>query len=350
MKNELLERQRTIKDKEDKIEKFRKQTSELEKFKFVLDYKIKELKHRVGPRTKQIQDLNEQRTKMDNEMKHFEKKNENLNLISQDMKLKNEGLAHEQRKTIKKIRDQEAFKKQYKDDVYEVLHQHLYDYKKLKKGIVRLHKIYVKGEVNKADSEDVNLHQVHFQTRKHYERTIDQMRGDLQKHKTAHAQDYSRIIKDNVFLTDEINKLIRERHNRTLEIQDIMNKINDMRMRKGSDYNEAQQLVYNIGEIDQETEALQNDQQQLDQRCDFLRRQIQARQQAAQEKMQQEQQPATVEQIPADSTAQPTADRQLDAPQQQHPADNLSQNQPSQGPVSAQPTAPEGAISSTAGG
>jgi len=53
------------------------------------------LKHRVGPRTKQIQDLNEQRTKMDNEMKHFEKKNENLNLISQDMKLKNEGLAHE---------------------------------------------------------------------------------------------------------------------------------------------------------------------------------------------------------------------------------------------------------------
>ena len=41
---ELKERQTTIADKDQKIEELRKRTQELEKFKFVLDYKIKELK------------------------------------------------------------------------------------------------------------------------------------------------------------------------------------------------------------------------------------------------------------------------------------------------------------------
>lgn len=59
MKNELQERERTIKDKQDKIDQYRKQTQELEKFKFVLDYKIKELRSKIGPREKIIQTLNE---------------------------------------------------------------------------------------------------------------------------------------------------------------------------------------------------------------------------------------------------------------------------------------------------
>ena len=61
---ELKERQTTIADKEQKIDELRKRTQELEKFKFVLDYKIKELKHKIGPRERKIQVLNEQKTKM----------------------------------------------------------------------------------------------------------------------------------------------------------------------------------------------------------------------------------------------------------------------------------------------
>lgn len=50
----MQERERTIKDKQDKIDQYRKQTQELEKFKFVLDYKIKELRSKIGPREKII--------------------------------------------------------------------------------------------------------------------------------------------------------------------------------------------------------------------------------------------------------------------------------------------------------
>ena len=48
-KVELNERDATIKDKDAKIQELRKKTQELEKFKFVLDYKIKDLKEKLEP-------------------------------------------------------------------------------------------------------------------------------------------------------------------------------------------------------------------------------------------------------------------------------------------------------------
>lgn len=99
---ELKERQTTIADKEIKIDDLNKRTMELEKFKFVLDYKIKELKHKIGPREKKIQGLNEKKTIMQNEVKHFEVVNKNLQLIVEDLKDKLEGLQMSQ----KKIQDQ----------------------------------------------------------------------------------------------------------------------------------------------------------------------------------------------------------------------------------------------------
>ena len=51
---ELKERDFTIKDKDKRIIDLRKKTQELEKFKFVLDYKIKELKKDIGPKELEI--------------------------------------------------------------------------------------------------------------------------------------------------------------------------------------------------------------------------------------------------------------------------------------------------------
>ena len=41
------------------------------------------------------------------------------------------------------IEKQQAEKQQFMDEVHDVLNNHLNDYKKLKKGIKRLHRIYV---------------------------------------------------------------------------------------------------------------------------------------------------------------------------------------------------------------
>ena len=62
--NELAERQTTIREKDVRIDDLKQKTQELEKFKFVLDYKIKELKKDIKPNAEQILTLKEQTTKM----------------------------------------------------------------------------------------------------------------------------------------------------------------------------------------------------------------------------------------------------------------------------------------------
>lgn len=92
---ELKERLTTIDDKNRRIIDLKKKTQELEKFKFVLDYKIKELKREIGPRELEIQGLNEQTNKMRQELKHFNRVNQNLALIVDDLRMRQEGLTND---------------------------------------------------------------------------------------------------------------------------------------------------------------------------------------------------------------------------------------------------------------
>jgi hypothetical protein len=50
----LRDRDYTLNEKRERILSLKKKIQELEKFKFVLDYKIKELKRDIGPREIEI--------------------------------------------------------------------------------------------------------------------------------------------------------------------------------------------------------------------------------------------------------------------------------------------------------
>ena len=54
-----MERDDTIQEKEKRIYDLKKKNQELEKFKFVLDYKIKELKKQIEPRERDIRNQQE---------------------------------------------------------------------------------------------------------------------------------------------------------------------------------------------------------------------------------------------------------------------------------------------------
>jgi cilia- and flagella-associated protein 57 len=94
-KTEINDRDKTLDEKKHRILDLKKKIQELEKFKFVLDYKIKELKRDIGPREVQIQNLNEQTNKMRSELKHFSRVNQNLALIVDDLRMRQEGLSSE---------------------------------------------------------------------------------------------------------------------------------------------------------------------------------------------------------------------------------------------------------------
>lgn len=62
------EREETITDKEKRIFDLKKKNQELEKFRFVLDYKIKELKLQIAPRENDIATMRKQIEEMDLEL------------------------------------------------------------------------------------------------------------------------------------------------------------------------------------------------------------------------------------------------------------------------------------------
>lgn len=82
------------------------------------------------------------------EVKHFQRISDNLDLIVNDLKMRHKGLEDENFNCCHKMDMQELHKKKFKDDVFDVV-QHITDYKKLKKGVIRLYKTWVKEENNR---------------------------------------------------------------------------------------------------------------------------------------------------------------------------------------------------------
>ncbi|KAJ1436599.1 hypothetical protein B484DRAFT_325042, partial [Ochromonadaceae sp. CCMP2298] len=69
----IREREETITDKEKRIYDLKKKNQELEKFRFVLDYKIKELKLQIAPRESEINTMRAQIGEMDQELEQYNK-------------------------------------------------------------------------------------------------------------------------------------------------------------------------------------------------------------------------------------------------------------------------------------
>jgi chromosome segregation ATPase len=88
--NEISAKDKLIGDREKKIYQLKKKTQELEKFKFVLDYKIKELKRDIAPREMEITRLKQETNDMDKNLKHFNKINANLGYIVDDLRTRQE--------------------------------------------------------------------------------------------------------------------------------------------------------------------------------------------------------------------------------------------------------------------
>jgi cilia- and flagella-associated protein 57 len=82
---------------------------------------------------------------MNQEVKYFKRVNKNLGLIVEDLSMKQRGLQDESINLRTQVEKQETNKEEFVHDVYEAM-QHIPDYRKLKKKIVELYKVYVLHE------------------------------------------------------------------------------------------------------------------------------------------------------------------------------------------------------------
>ena len=161
---------------------------------------------------------------MQQEVKHFDRVKTNLELIVTDLRLKLAGLVTDNDKLSEKIKRQHQLKKQFKEDIFDML-QNINDYKQLKKDIAETPLISDKKYVDVDDLGDVcNLlssgnagtHEESNRIRKHLEKSLDDVCDKLNKSKDTFNQQNKKIMTENVNLIREINQLKMALHNYTL--------------------------------------------------------------------------------------------------------------------------------------
>jgi cilia- and flagella-associated protein 57 len=85
LKEEIQQRDRLIGEREKKIYDLKKRSQELEKFKFVLDHKIKELKRDIGPREDEIKEMKDKTNMFDQQLKKLNGINTNYGMYVSQM-------------------------------------------------------------------------------------------------------------------------------------------------------------------------------------------------------------------------------------------------------------------------
>ena len=77
-----------IHSRERSILHLKKKTQELEKFKFVLDEKIKDLRRDIAPKELEIDNLRERTKDMDNRLKKYNSVNASLGFMVEDLRVR----------------------------------------------------------------------------------------------------------------------------------------------------------------------------------------------------------------------------------------------------------------------
>eukprot|EP01059_Diplonema_ambulator_P004009 TRINITY_DN13707_c0_g1_i1.p1 TRINITY_DN13707_c0_g1~~TRINITY_DN13707_c0_g1_i1.p1 ORF type:complete len:1204 (+),score=482.85 TRINITY_DN13707_c0_g1_i1:137-3748(+) len=208
LRNEIRERDETIGDKEKRIYDLKKKNQELEKFKFVLDYKIKELKSQIEPRQVEIVEAKQKIKAMDGELERYQLNNNQLILTISDLKLKLEGQQKEIGNLQCKIKDSEIFKNRIRTEISELaaIGQ---EPKLLREASKKLYQKHVKDDVRRTDGEE-DLQKENNRQRDYLERTVESLKRKLVKDADTHKADANRIMGENVILIQEINQLRRE--------------------------------------------------------------------------------------------------------------------------------------------
>ena len=222
-KKEIREREETITDKEKRIFDLKKKNQELEKFRFVLDYKIKELKLQIAPRENEILIMQRQIEDMDLELEQYHKSNLALNLMIGELKLKLEGLRKELVAQTGRVDINAKLLERFMRDLQEAW-QYRGDQHLLKSRVVNLYRVYVQEDIASSASggggggEESGPQKQYNRDREQMERSIDALRKSLRTDAQMHKRDLSKMMRENVMLTKEMNDLRKD--SKTMKLQD----------------------------------------------------------------------------------------------------------------------------------
>lgn len=206
----VKEIQKRISEVEMRIIEGKKKNQYLEKCKFVLDYKIKELKKEMGPIEKAIEDLKKKIKQLENSLEKFNREHDIINkkLVDfDDLQNKMVELNFEERKEQNDIRH-------FKNLIFNMLSD-IEDFEKLKEGFARLRALFLKDY--KPDVQDMDLDAEFFNQKDNMVKNVEELSSNLKNLKTKHSDNLSLNRQKNSKLIEKISSLKSDIDNKKKE-------------------------------------------------------------------------------------------------------------------------------------
>ncbi|KAH0576778.1 hypothetical protein SS50377_20124 [Spironucleus salmonicida] len=205
---EVQQRQESIIQREKHIYELKRQAKELEKHRFVLDFRIKDLRKLIQPREQEIHDLSEQVREIGNELENYHKAIDMIEKQIQESRSEESGLKSKlanARDDFTHTRGQLQFLSHTLSRIIEDHGQLSYD--KLKDRIVVLLQF---GGEEKIDAEQAKADGEKFRHKKFLVEAARELSKQINQGKDDVVQENARIIEENTELLKEAAVLRRE--------------------------------------------------------------------------------------------------------------------------------------------
>jgi cilia- and flagella-associated protein 57 len=194
--------------KEKLIYDMKKKNQELEKFKFVLDFKIKELKRQIEPRENEIKDLKDKIRGRDAELERYHNSNASLDKSIGELRLRLNTL----QRNVLANRTQLGVKRKYinsfRCDLHKVATQ-AHEMETLKSSVIEIYKKYVNSSKEDVDTKmmDENVQKECERQRSYMKKSICKLKRNIASEAESQKSENRKHIKENMELINEIADL-----------------------------------------------------------------------------------------------------------------------------------------------
>jgi len=235
LKNDIRDREQTIDNKEKRISELRMKAKELEKIKFVLDYKYKELKKEIEPKETQIQHMKGQIKEMDEELERDVRTNHALGQALNDKTHKIDNLNLEIKRQRGLVHEKDRLIQLFVTDLEKLVTE--IDPSYWRDAIRQLYRTYVKKGSKEQGARDVPDSMDEFARQREYmERSLETLKKRATKNEEAVKINNQKKSAENALLIDELNSLRREKRLLEVKVQEMQSELqlqNAQRMRRG---------------------------------------------------------------------------------------------------------------------
>lgn len=195
----------TIALKEKEIYELKKKNQELEKFKFVLDYRIKELKKQIEPREREITEMKDNIKTIDAELEKYHSSNARLDATIGDLRQELDDCQSKITRNSTVLAQSQQTIKSFQTRLHRTI-QHVQDPAKLDAAVIDLRNRFVKEDVEVKEADTAVVAEFERQ-RQYLESTVSVLKAKSQALSDFNARQNQKLMHENMELIADIKDL-----------------------------------------------------------------------------------------------------------------------------------------------